>query len=303
MADNITVTPGTGANVAFDEVTTLNGGTVAAVKVQRVKVMYGVDGTATGVLPTAGLPIQGSQAAASTTAWTSATSVSTANSISVTGMNTVSVAIVTTSTFTGGVVTFEVSPDGTNWGAVALAPLDRFATDLTYTFVASQTRAWSTSVDGFTNFRVRLSTAITGTGTATIIVIPQTFAIEPIVNAGIASRTIGGLTTHTLISAATTNATAIKTSPGTVYSVQASNSGAGNAFVKFYNKASAPTVGTDVAVKTIMVPAGGGFTAAIGDGIGAAFPLGIAMAITGVATTADATAVAAAQVVVNTDYA
>ena len=115
------------------------------------------------------------------------------------------------------------------------------------------------------------------------------------------SATTGGLTPYTLISAATTNATNVKASAGTVYSVQASNTGAANAFLKLFNLAVAPTVGTSVAVKTLIIPAGGGVILGAND-IGLAFGTGIAFSITAVATTADTTAVALAQVVVNIDY-
>jgi hypothetical protein len=115
------------------------------------------------------------------------------------------------------------------------------------------------------------------------------------------SSTTGGLTPFTLISAASTNATSVKTSAGTVYSIQVSNTGAAAAFVKLYNKASAPTVGTDTAVKTLIAPAGGGIVLSTAD-IGIAFGTGIALAITALATTADVTAVALSQVVVNIDY-
>ncbi len=131
-----------------------------------------------------GLNVAGTQPAVSSTAWTSATTVNTVNTISVTGYNTVTVAMSNTSTMTGGVLTFEVSPDNTNWFALSMARIDSYTVETTYTLSTVANRAWSTSVDGFTNFRVRLSTIIAGTGTATVLVTAQTFAIEPIVSVG-----------------------------------------------------------------------------------------------------------------------
>jgi hypothetical protein len=115
------------------------------------------------------------------------------------------------------------------------------------------------------------------------------------------AQTTGGATQYQLISAATTNATSLKASAGTVYGIQVFNTGAAVAFLKMYNKATAPTVGTDTPVKTIGIPAGGGSNLPITD-IGADFPTGIAFAITGLNTVADTTAVAASQVTVNIDY-
>lgn len=108
-------------------------------------------------------------------------------------------------------------------------------------------------------------------------------------------------TPSNISSAASTNATSIKTSAGTVYSITASNTGAAAAFVKLYNKASAPTVGTDVPVLTIPIPASGIVNIPFGT-TGHRFATGIALAITNLAADSDATAVAAAQVKVLTSY-
>ena len=59
MADNLDVTPGTGATVAADE--------IASVKFQRIKIVHGPDGTNDGdVSKTNGLPVQASAPAATT---------------------------------------------------------------------------------------------------------------------------------------------------------------------------------------------------------------------------------------------
>lgn len=189
MADGILITPGTTTTVATDDI----GGT----HYQIFKQAFGALDTATLVSATSGLPIQGSQTAVSTTNWTSATSGNTANSISTVGMNTITVAMNNTSTMTGGVLTFEVSPDsGTTWFSVAMARIDSYTVETSYTLATVQSRAWSTSVDGFTNFRVRLSTVITGTGTATVFITAQAMAIEPIVIVGQSDPSLLHATPH-----------------------------------------------------------------------------------------------------------
>src|SRR5574343_280551 len=70
-------------------------------------------------------------------------------------------------------------------------------------------------------------------------------------NEGIATNP----TTNNLNSAATTNATAVKTSSGNLYAISISNAAASPRFVKLYNKNAAPTVGTDVPVLVIPVAA------------------------------------------------
>jgi hypothetical protein len=66
MADNVLVTPGSGATIAADEVT---DGTLGSVKVQYVKLMDGtLDGTTKGVISSAGLKVDLSGTAANSTA-------------------------------------------------------------------------------------------------------------------------------------------------------------------------------------------------------------------------------------------
>jgi hypothetical protein len=102
-------------------------------------------------------------------------------------------------------------------------------------------------------------------------------------------------TQYSVSSLATTNAALILTGSSGLGAFYASNTGATDAFVKLYNKATAPTVGTDVPLMVIRVPATGqveltpGFT-------GYRFPLGLGIAITGAAADSDTTAVALNQV-------
>jgi hypothetical protein len=115
--------------------------------------------------------------------------------------------------------------------------------------------------------------------------------------------TTGGLTLHKTISAATTNATNIKASAGQVYSVQVFNTNASPRYLKLYNKASSPTVGTDVPVKTLLIPGNAnGAGMVLNWDKGLTFTTGIAFALTtGIADT-DTGAVAANEIAVNLDY-
>jgi hypothetical protein len=106
-----------------------------------------------------------------------------------------------------------------------------------------------------------------------------------------------------LISAATTNATSVKASAGTVYSIYAVNLNAAVRYLKLYNKASAPTVGTDTPVATFPIPAsatGAGFT--INLPFGFDFSTGIALATTTGYLDADTGAVAAGEIFVVLTY-
>lgn len=104
-------------------------------------------------------------------------------------------------------------------------------------------------------------------------------------------------TPHRLLSAASTNATSVKASSGAIGFIYAANLNAAVRYLKLYNKASSPTVGTDTPIATLPIPAsatGAGFTLSIPNGV--AFTTGIAYATTTGATDADTGAVASNEI-------
>lgn len=105
------------------------------------------------------------------------------------------------------------------------------------------------------------------------------------------TATANGATASRVNAAATTNATSLKASAGQIYSIDVFNPAAYSVFLKLYNKASAPTVGTDTPVWTIPVPAGGGFSKEFPRG--KTFATGIAYAITKLQADSDTTVVVA----------
>lgn len=105
---------------------------------------------------------------------------------------------------------------------------------------------------------------------------------------------------YLLNSAATTNATSVKGAPGKVYTIMASNVNAAARFLKIYDKASAPTVGTDRPIITLPIPATGSVSHSLLDGI--AFANGIAIALTTGAADTDTAAVAANEIKVVLSY-
>jgi len=95
---------------------------------------------------------------------------------------------------------------------------------------------------------------------------------------------------HRLKSAASTNATSVKASAGQIYGCAAYNRTNQDKYLKLYDKASAPTVGTDVPAWTICLPARGGYDAPASP-IGEPFENGIAYAITANVEDTDTTVV------------
>lgn len=108
-------------------------------------------------------------------------------------------------------------------------------------------------------------------------------------------------TVYTLNSAATVNAVNVKATAGTIYSLIVSNINAAARYIKLYNKATAPTVGTDVPILTLAIPASGVLSLDMG-ALGLKFATGIGIGITTVNTDADATAVAASEIKVALMY-
>lgn len=105
----------------------------------------------------------------------------------------------------------------------------------------------------------------------------------------VAEFTNAGITAYKLQSAATTNATSVTAVSTVLRNLNAYNTTATIYYLKLYNKASAPTVGTDVPVMTIPLavtptPTMPSLPA------GLLFPLGLALAITLNATDSDNTA-------------
>lgn len=101
-------------------------------------------------------------------------------------------------------------------------------------------------------------------------------------------------------SLATTNGALILTGTSGLQAFWATNTGATAAFVKLYNKATAPTVGTDVPEMIIPVPAAAAGVPGVAEVTpgfnGHRFALGLGIAITGGVADSDTTAVAAGQV-------
>ena len=226
-----------------------------------------------------------------------------------------------TGTFAGHNCTFEASIDGgTTWFGVQAVRTNANTIEATTGVLgAAPAYAWELSVNSFTNVRVR-ATAHTS-GTAAWRIQPSSMATEPgpavpvhgvtqsgtwnigtvtTVTAAAATTTPANGTSYNAVSAASTNATSVKASAGNLFEITASNVTATATFVKLYNKASAPTVGTDVPVLTIPVPANTTVAMQFGSQ-GKRFATGIALAVTAAAAATD-TAAAVAGVQLNATY-
>jgi hypothetical protein len=186
------------------------------------------------------------------------------------------------------------------------------------------TRVFQLNLQGANFIRVNLTTGITGGTIRAFAVlnqsshipfqfnVQQATAANMAVTASIAtSQTLGAVTNagtpaapatpYFVNSAASTNGALILTGTSGLQAFHATNTGASAAFVKLFNKATAPVVGTDVPEMVIPVPAAVGGVPGVNPRLDMGFnsfrfPLGLGIAITGGAADSDTTAVAAGQV-------
>lgn len=107
-----------------------------------------------------------------------------------------------------------------------------------------------------------------------------------------------GYGVHRLTSAATTNSTLIKPGKTTFVGGVYSNASASPIYLKLYDKATAPTVGTDIPRMTISIPANNSKVIDLMDGV--VFDKGLGLALTGAAGDADTTAIGANELIAQT---
>lgn len=191
-----------------------------------------------------------------------------------------------TGTFAGANATFEGSIDGTNWFLLLGSRTSTLTSEsVTGVLAAAPTYGWKFNVAGLTSFRVRL-TAIT-TGPQVWKVGLSADAIEPapvipthaVTITGSATTTPVTPTAYSLVTTASTNSALIVGVAASLFELSISNPTATAASVKLYNKATAPTVGTDIPVLTVTIAAGAtqvlnfGFT-------GKRFATGLGIAVT-----------------------
>lgn len=220
-----------------------------------------------------------------------------------------------TGTFSAINCTFEGSLEesgNTNWfGIQAIRTNANTIETTTGSLSAQPVYGWEMSVNALKRVRVRATARTSGTQSWRFV--QGTYATEPIPGAQVsATQPVNGTVTAnqgTLVaptalninSAATTNATSVKTSAGTLYNISASNTNAAARYLKLYNKASAPVVGTDVPVLILLLPAGASIDHDFGL-VGHRFTTGIALALTTGIADSDTGAVAANEIKVITSF-
>lgn len=230
-----------------------------------------------------------------------------ASSVEINTRGSSGISIQTVGTYTGA-LSIQATNDGVNWVTIAtgstLLRLDNG--NVTSTIATGVQSVFVCYHSGSIKMRVSALSAVTGSVVVTIVTLPTTTTTVASLAAGtiltpIPNTTQGFSSYHTLISAATTNATSVKTSAGVVGLLVLHNNTASVKYVKLFNKASAPTMGTDSPIFNIAIPANQALSIDL-PALALRFSTGIAYAITGGQALLDATAVAAGDVVVNICY-
>ena len=201
--------------------------------------------------------------------------------------------------------------DGTWFAILAVRSNANTIEPVTGVLAATPAYAWKLSTNGLKFMRVRAAAHTSGTATWKFQQAPyateptpaaQTSGTQPV--SGTVTTNEGtkvAPTTTFLNSAATVNLTSAKATAGTLYSLKAYNAGTAVAYVKLYNKATAPVVASDVPVMVFKIPIEDHIDIDFST-VGLRFTTGIAFAITGLKADTDATAVAAAQVKLALSY-
>ncbi len=229
----------------------------------------------------------------------------------VAGVGLVAVQMTATSAPVGHNAAFEVSHDGKSWSAISGARTNSssVAEASSGVFGAAPAYGWEINVAGWGYFRVRCTAHTSGTASwliggsdadsepVPVVVGQSAVALNAgsnlIGDVGLQARAsaTGAARIAKIAAAASTNTTLVKASAGRVMAVEVANVTAATVFLKLYNKASAPAIGTDIPV--FVIPVAPNSARSISLEVGYAFSAGIAYAITGGAADADASAVTA----------
>jgi hypothetical protein len=301
MADNVETATGSGGFVfGADEI--IAGG--ATVYYPRGKLVWGPDGTVVDASTSQPLPVQLRTSTGGEHGISSApTSVTVTGGLvaTVTGMPANTVVTVTgmptAVTVTGAVVATVTAMPANTVVTVTGMPT---AVTVTGSLVATVTAMPANVVVTVTG--VPSSQVVTVTGMPTAVTVTGNVAVTGRVS--LVGTTTGGLTTFRLTTAATTNINVVKAGEAMLYGVQVFNINANAGYLKIFNLATTPDLGTvTVAHMNLLVPgATGGGGVALTWPVGVQFATGISIAFTGNMTVTDTTAVSAEEATINLQY-
>lgn len=164
MADNTTLNTGSGGDVISTD-------DIAGVKVQRVKVQYGADGSATDVAAATPLPVDDTKQQSTT-----GTVVNSSSAVILTGLTGGSATVFMYGTHAGITVNFGISPDGTNWFPAMAHNIytNSGSPNTAFALSSNSSTAYVVPLNGASQVRV-LASAYTS-GTLNVVIVSNGFA-------------------------------------------------------------------------------------------------------------------------------
>ena len=213
------------------------------------------------------------------------------------GFSSFTVALGVGSTYAGVTVVLEQTFDGTNWAPLNAVRVDNAAAAAATTIIANAASAvlvWGGAAPGAVKVRVRMTGRTSGS--VSVRFVASSAAGVPVVQTHAVTGSLTTVpatpTTTNYELAATTNSTLVVGAASTLWEFSVFNPTAATVYLKFYNKATAPTVGTDAPILTIAVPTNE--TRSLGfNPLGKRFATGMGFAVTAGPTKADTVVVAA----------
>lgn len=191
-----------------------------------------------------------------------------------------------------GILHFEGSLNGDDWFPIPMVPAAFGYPTATGTDTA-QPGAWVGNTASVIKFRVRSSAWTSGNASIQIRASENNFPYMYFTGSG-------DTNIHYKISDASVNSTLVKNSPGVIRTISVANAYAGPRCFKLFNLSSAPVVGTNIPVLTLLIPARQ--TAIYSPQQNLRMANGIAYALTSGIDTTDITPVAAADMAIHIDY-
>lgn len=217
----------------------------------------------------------------------------------------------------GGVIIVEGTMDGTNYSPVVLRTTTGtpiiITTGVLTTLAASTIYGYVAEVGPYTAVRMRVTTLLgsaltnlnweveTTSSPTAVMTIPS--GTQPVSGSVTATANIGTLpagTAYALTTLASTNGANIKSSAANVFEFTFTNTSISTVYLKLYNKATAPTVGTDVPLVTITCAGSACTVINWSSMIGKRFSAGLGIAITAAQAYTDTTAISAGSLVSGT---
>jgi hypothetical protein len=189
------------------------------------------------------------------------------------GAASCSITVTTSGTVSAAQLVFEASADGTNWVAIVGIVQSTFAIFTNWQPSFGSPVVLQFNLAGYTQYRIRLSTVITGTGTVTVFSQSSDGVVDVIVSSvqqnGQNLHMVTDYTSASALAAAAYStkfqnasgaAVNLKASAGNLYGFSLTNETAAVAYIEFFNTAATPTLGTTAVVFAIKLPASSNVT-------------------------------------------